>query len=103
LMKAEKTRALWSALPAAIKTELGCQSSESTVDLMGFLICLATHQLLSSSYEQTAIERAPEATANFSSLGDQRTKVAERFSRRRTRVGFQIGLPVEGSAARFQT
>ena len=48
-MYAEKTRALASALPAASKTEFGCQSSDSTVVLNGFLICFATHQLLSSS------------------------------------------------------
>lgn len=32
--------------------------------------------------------RAPEPTANFFSDGDQRTKVAARLMRRRTRVGF---------------
>lgn len=54
-MKAEKTRALASALPAAIKTLFGCQSIERTVDRRGFLRCLETHQLFSSSKEQTAM------------------------------------------------
>jgi len=44
-----------SALPAANKTLLGCHSTESTVDLIGFFNNLATHQLFSSSKEQTAI------------------------------------------------
>lgn len=32
--------------------------------------------------------RAPEPTANFNSDGDQRTKVAARLIRSRTKVGF---------------
>ena len=44
-----------SALPAASKTLFGCQSIERTVDLIGFLRSFETHQLLSSSKEQTAI------------------------------------------------
>lgn len=102
-MYAENTRALPSALPAARRTELGCQSSERTVVLRGFLMCLATHQLLSSSNWQTAIVLAPLATANFSSLGDQRTNVADRLRRRRTSVGCHVGAPVSGSGRRFQT
>ena len=44
-----------SALPAASKTLFGCQSTERTVDLMGFLRSFETHQSLSSSKEQIAI------------------------------------------------
>ena len=55
LMYAEKTRAFMSALPAARRTLLGCQSMESTVDLMGFLSSLETHQSPSGSKEQIAI------------------------------------------------
>ena len=55
LMYAENTRAFMSALPAATKTLFGCQSMESTVDLIGFLRSFETHQLLSSSKEQIAI------------------------------------------------
>ena len=55
LMYAENTRAFMSALPAASKTLFGCQSSERTVERIGFLSCFATHQLLSGSNEQTAI------------------------------------------------
>lgn len=55
LMYAENTRAFISALPAASKTLFGCQSTERTVDLIGFLSCLATHQLFSGSKEQIAI------------------------------------------------
>lgn len=54
-MKADKTRAFMSALPAARRTLLGCQSTESTVDLMGFFKSLETHQSFSGSKEQTAI------------------------------------------------
>jgi len=36
-------------------------------------MCLAIHQFCSSSYEQTAMVRAPLATANLVSDGDQRT------------------------------
>lgn len=52
---AEKTRAFASALPAASKTLLGCQSTERTVERIGFLSCLETHQSLSGSNEQIAI------------------------------------------------
>ena len=55
LMYAEKTRAFISELPAANRTLFGCQSIERTVDLMGFLRSFETHQLLSSSNEQTAM------------------------------------------------
>lgn len=55
LIYAEKTLAFISALPAARRTLLGCQSTERTVDLIGFLRRRETHQLLSSSNEQTAI------------------------------------------------
>lgn len=55
LIYAEKTRAFMSALPAASRTLFGCQSMESTVDLIGFLRSFETHQSLSSSKEQTAI------------------------------------------------
>jgi hypothetical protein len=44
-----------SALPAASKTLFGCQSTERTVERIGFLSCFATHQLLSGSKEQIAI------------------------------------------------
>jgi len=54
-MYAEKTRAFMSALPAASKTLFGCQSTERTVERIGFLSCFATHQLLSGSKEQIAI------------------------------------------------
>jgi len=102
-MKAEKTRAAPSADPAARRTEFGCQSRPRTVERSGFLRCLATHQLLSASYWHTAIVRAPDATANFSSLGDQRTKVAERLMRRRTSVGCHTGEPVSGCASSVHT
>lgn len=52
LIKALKTRARMSAQPAAISTLLGCQSRERTVLRRGRLMCLATHQSLSSSKEQ---------------------------------------------------
>jgi hypothetical protein len=102
-MKAEKTRATPSAAPAASKTEFGCQSRLRTVVRSGFLMCLATHQFDSASYWHTAIVLAPDATANFSSFGDQRTNVAERLMRRRTSVGCQTAAPVSGSASRVQT
>lgn len=54
-MNAENTRAFMSALPAARRTLLGCQSTESTVDLMGFFNSLETHQSFSGSKEQMAI------------------------------------------------
>jgi len=44
-----------SALPAARRTLLGCQSTDSTVDRMGFFNSLDTHQLFSGSNEQIAI------------------------------------------------
>ena len=90
-MNAENTRATPSALPAASKTELGCHSSDKTVVRSGFLMCLATHQSLSSSNWHTAIVRAPLATANFSSLGDHLTNVADLFNRKSTSVGSQAG------------
>ena len=113
-MYAEKMRAFISALPAASNTLFGCQSTDSTVDLIGFLSSLETHQSPSGSNEQIAIAlivhvsnkpsstrwltyRAPLATANLSSLGLQRTCVAARLMRNRTRVGFQIIRPVCGS------
>jgi hypothetical protein len=123
LMYAEKTRAFMSALPAASKTLFGCQSTESTVERIGFLSCFATHQLLSASNEQTAIalldignslththifqrrrvkpttHLAPLATANLSSNGLQRTYVAARLMRSKTSVGFQTMRPVSGSGA----
>ena len=40
---AENTRALKSEEPAAMSILFGCQSNDSTVDRMGFLICLLTH------------------------------------------------------------
>lgn len=89
-MNAENTLALASALPAAIKTLFGCQSMDKTVDLNGFLRCLETHQLFSSSKEQTAIVLAPLPTANLSSFGLHLTQVAARLIRRRTRAGFQV-------------
>jgi hypothetical protein len=54
-MNAENTRAFMSALPAARSTLLGCQSTESTVDLIGFFKSLETHQSFSGSKEQIAI------------------------------------------------
>lgn len=42
---------------------------------------------------------APLATANLSSKGLQRTKVAARLMRSKTSVGFQTGRPVSGSGA----
>ena len=44
-----------SALPAANKTLFGCQSTERTVDLIGFLRSFETHQSLSLSKEQIAM------------------------------------------------
>jgi hypothetical protein len=44
-----------SALPAARSTLLGCQSTASTVDLIGFFRSFDTHQLFSESKEQIAI------------------------------------------------
>lgn len=44
-----------SALPAASKTLFGCQSTERTVDRIGFLSRRETHQLFSGSNEQIAI------------------------------------------------
>lgn len=90
---------------------------------MGFFRCFDTHQSFSSSNEQTAIalfmrlsfnltitlcherdaDRSPLATANLSSLGLQRTNVAARLMRRRTRVGFQTRRPVSGSCTSVQT
>jgi hypothetical protein len=49
LMKLEKTRACPSVDPAASSTEFGCQATEVMVDRIGFLRCLDTHQLSSSS------------------------------------------------------
>lgn len=104
-----------SALPAASKTLFGCQSTERTVDRIGFFSCLAIHQLFSGSKEQTAIalwrksvngfldtddgksDLAPLATANLSSFGLHRTKVAALFIRSSTSVGFHTILPVGGS------
>jgi len=42
---------------------------------------------------------APLATANLSSNGLQRTKVAARLTRSNTSVGFQMTRPVSGSGA----
>lgn len=49
LMKPEKTRAWLSVLPAAKRTELGCQETVVMVLRMGFFRCLLTHQSFSSS------------------------------------------------------
>jgi hypothetical protein len=54
-MYAENTRAFMSALPAARSTLFGCQSTDRTVERMGFLRSLETHQLFSGSKEQIAI------------------------------------------------
>jgi hypothetical protein len=89
LMKLDSTRAWPSVEPAASSTEFGCQARAVTVERIGFLRCLDTHQLSSSSKWQTAMRRAPEPAANFVSEGDQRTQVAARLMRRRTSVGFQ--------------
>ena len=90
LMYALNTRAWKSAQPAASSTLLGCQSIDVTVDRRGRLMCLATHQSLSSSKEHTEMMRALLATANLSSRGLQRTAVAPRCSRSSTRVGFHV-------------
>ena len=81
----------------------GCQSIDKTVDLMGFLTCLDTHQLFSSSKEQTAIvlshqlvasigeegaDLAPLPTANLSSFGLHLTQVAARLILSKTNAGF---------------
>lgn len=76
-----------SALPAARRTLLGCQSTDRTVERMGFLRSLDTHQSPSGSNEQIAMALhkirclylvrmgrrvtylAPLATANLSSFG----------------------------------
>lgn len=63
-----------SALPEARRMLFGCQSSERTVDRIGFLRCLATHQLFSSSNEQTAMTlevqgREQERKGEMESLG----------------------------------
>jgi len=47
LMAAPKTRVLKSEAPAAISEPLGCQSIDRTVERMGFLMCLETHQSFS--------------------------------------------------------
>jgi hypothetical protein len=54
-MKAENTLAFISADPAARRTLFGCQSTQRTVDLIGFFNSLDTHQSFSGSKEQTAI------------------------------------------------
>lgn len=61
LIQAENTLAFMSAEPAASKMLLGCQSRDRTVDRRGFLIRLATHQLFSSSKEQTAMALEEDA------------------------------------------
>ena len=71
---------------------MGCQSSDRTVERMGFFRCLAVHQFCSWSNWHTAIMRAPEATANLLPLGDHLTVVAERVRRSRTKVGFHAPL-----------
>ena len=114
-MYAERTRAFMSAPPAASNTLFGCQSTERTVDRIGFFNCLATHQLFSGSNEQTAMalpkkrqhmvpgdpdgksDLAPLATANLSSFGLHRTNVAARLTRSSTSVGFHAIFPVSGS------
>jgi hypothetical protein len=52
-MNAENTLAFMSAAPAAKSTLFGCQSMARTVERSGFLRCFETHQLFSSSNEQT--------------------------------------------------
>jgi hypothetical protein len=54
-MYAEKTRAFISALPEASSTLFGCQSTDNTVERIGFLRSFETHQLFSGSKEQMAI------------------------------------------------
>merc|ERR550534_157986 len=49
LMYVENTLDLKSVLEAASRTLFGCQSTESTVERIGFLMCLLTHQLFSLS------------------------------------------------------
>jgi hypothetical protein len=61
-MNAENTRAFISALPAARRTLFGCQSTESTVDLIGFFNSLDTHQSFSGSKEQIAIALCKSAS-----------------------------------------
>ena len=58
-------------------------------------------KLISDNDERAHL--APLATANLSSNGLQRTKVAARLIRNRTRVGFQTVTPVRGSGACCQT
>ena len=41
--------------PAARRQLLGCQSRAVTVDLMGFLMCLATHQSFSACQEMSKL------------------------------------------------
>jgi hypothetical protein len=122
LIYAEKTLAFISALPAASRTLLGCQSTESTVERIGFFSGLETHQSLSGSKEQIEImlpspksnqhhlwqckiqtHRAPLATANLFSRGLHLTKVAALLILSRTRVGFHIILPDWGSGVCCQT
>lgn len=90
---------------------------ESTVDLMGFLRSLETHQSLSGSKEQIAMalkhdsqsetstekdddvaNLAPLATANLFSKGLHLTKVAALLIFNNTKVGFHAIFPVWGSA-----
>lgn len=109
-MNAENTRAFISAAPAARSTLFGCQSIARTVERRGFLRWRETHQLFSSSNEQTAIvlpwrvhadqptpistrpppgtHLAPLPTANLSSAGLHLTHVAARLMRKRTSAGF---------------
>lgn len=90
LMYAEKTLTLKSAEPATRSTLLGCQSREVMVDLIGFLMCLDTHQSFSDSKQQTEMRRAPDPTANLFSLGDHFTHEAARLIRSKTNVGFHF-------------
>ncbi len=74
--------------PAARRQLLGCQSRAVTVDLMGFLMCLATHQSFSDSKKHTEMSLAPDPTANLFSWGLHLTHVAARLILSRTSVCF---------------
>lgn len=128
LMKAEKTRAFISALPAARSTLFGCQSRERTVELLQYKYHLVRREKRNApnglfelfgnppvvlfieradcngTIQESGVSlrfkningtyRAPLATANLSSFGLHRTKVAARLIRSKTNVGFQVIAPV---------